>query len=100
MLAITTKFINPTNSKPSRIKAQAAYASLTIAWDHSLNTEQNHRAAAVALIRKLSWHSSATERNLYGAFWASGEIKGGYVFVNHSEHPYHDFNSIDTRGWV
>lgn len=50
--AITTKYIGPTNYRPSRVKAKAHYGSVTISWDHALNTDENHEQAARALIAK------------------------------------------------
>jgi hypothetical protein len=55
MQAIVTKFIGPTNHRGSRIKATAQAGSLTLSWDHALNSDGNHRAAALALVEKLKW---------------------------------------------
>ena len=56
MQSIVTKFIGPTNTRGSRVKALADAGSLTTSWDYSLNTDENHRAAAMALVDKLDWH--------------------------------------------
>lgn len=53
--AITTKFLGPTNSRGSRIKATAAAGSVTVSYDHALNTDDNHSAAAKALAAKYGW---------------------------------------------
>lgn len=53
--AIVTKFIGPTNSRGSRVKATAAAGSVTLSWDYSLNHEANHDAAAKALADKFGW---------------------------------------------
>jgi hypothetical protein len=77
MIAITTKYLGPTNVKGSRIKAIAdgGFAegphTITIGYDHSLNTEQAHLKAAVALKSKMNWKGK-----LIG-----GGIKMGYAFV-------------------
>jgi hypothetical protein len=55
MQAIVTKFIGPTNHRGSRIKATAQVGSLTLSWDHALNSDGNHRAAALALANKFKW---------------------------------------------
>lgn len=55
MQAITTKYLGPTNFRGGRIKAQAWAGSITVSWDHALDTDGNHDAAALALVRKLGW---------------------------------------------
>lgn len=55
MQAIETKFFGPTNFKGSRIKAECAAGSVTVGYDHALNLEENHIAAAKALVAKLDW---------------------------------------------
>lgn len=77
--SVSTKYIGPTNSRESRCKATASGgASLTIIWDDALNTEDNHRAAAAALIRKLAWGNPE--------YWiaAGGPKDDGHVFVDAS----------------
>jgi hypothetical protein len=74
--AIQTKFLSPTNSRGSRVKAFAAAGSVTISWDHRLNPENNHRAAAEMFANRMNW---------VGA-WAAGTLPGGdMVFVNCEE---------------
>ena len=58
MRAIITRYLGPTNYRPSRIKASAGRAgSVTVSWDYSLPDSiwANHRAAAMALMHKLGW---------------------------------------------
>lgn len=72
--AIETKFLSATNSRGSRIKASAWGGSATVGYDHALNPEGAHKAAADALIAKMGWT---------GTFAQGGNAKGdGYVFVN------------------
>lgn len=52
--AITTKFLAPTNTKGSRIKATCSRESITVSFDHALNSYENHQAAVDALIAKLN----------------------------------------------
>lgn len=54
MQAIETKFLGPTNTKGSRVKATCWLTSVTVSWDHSMNVEENHHAAIEALICKLN----------------------------------------------
>ncbi len=55
MQAITIKYLPATNSKGSRFKATAAAGSITLGYDHGLDTEGNVKAAATALLAKLGW---------------------------------------------
>ena len=47
--AIVTKYIGPTTSRGSRVKAAAYAGSITVPWDHALSPEGNHTEAAKAL---------------------------------------------------
>jgi len=72
--AITTKYIGPTNTRGSRIKASAAAGSITISYDDSLNTEHAHTKAAMALVNKFGWP---------GTYYIGGMPNDkGYVFVS------------------
>ena len=74
MLAITTKYIPATNTRGSRIKAQADKFTVTIPYPHELSGHKVHFKAVESLIEKynLDWDI----RNMrYGA-----TMKGGYVF--------------------
>jgi len=55
MQAIQTKYIAPTNSRGSRIKAWCATGSKTISYPYSLNIDQAHYAAAQQLLVQLDW---------------------------------------------
>jgi len=55
MQAIVTKYIGPRYVRGSRIKATASAGSVTLDWDHALNSDQNHLAAAQALVHKFGW---------------------------------------------
>lgn len=54
MQAIQTKFLGPTNTLGSRVKATCWLTSVTVSWDHSANVEENHNAAIEALLSKLN----------------------------------------------
>ena len=71
--AIVTKYHGPGNVRGSRIKATAAAGSVTVHYDHALNIEQNHAAAAAALANKYGW----------GGCWYMGGMPddSGYCFV-------------------
>ncbi len=50
-----TKFLGPTNFRGARVKASAQAGSVTIGWDHALDTNENHDAAAKALATRWGW---------------------------------------------
>lgn len=83
--AIETRYLGPTNTKGGRIKATAWAGSVTVPYDHALNTDQNHHRAAMALAAKCAKHAEQ-----YGgkSIWSEcvwtqgGNAKGnGYVFT-------------------
>jgi len=71
--AIETRYVGPTNHRGSRIIATTERGHrLTRAWDHALNSDENHHAAADALRAKLYWPFIV----------AGGSTAKGYVFVS------------------
>ena len=71
--AITTKYLGPTNVHGSRVKATAEAGSVTLSWDHALNTDENHIAAAKVLAEKFNWAGNYVGGALHGT--------SGYAFV-------------------
>lgn len=73
--AIETRYLGASNTKGTRIKATAWGGNITIGYDYALDAQDNHRAAADALIAKLGWT---------GTYAQGGNAKGdgGYYFVN------------------
>jgi hypothetical protein len=85
--AIQTKFLGPTNSRGSRVKAFASAGSLVMGWDHRLNPEQNHRAAAEIFANRMNWIGS----------YAAGTLPNGdMVFVLVEEGTYAAFRVHDV----
>lgn len=74
MQTIETKYHGPTNARGSRISATASSCRkrVWISYDHALNAENNHRAAARKLMAALNW----TGR------YVGGHTQTGMVFVN------------------
>lgn len=73
MKAIFTKYIGPSNVRGARVKASDEDRnSITLGWNHSLNSEENHRGAAIALIRKMKWNPTEI---------IGGSLKNGYVWT-------------------
>lgn len=73
MDAIETRFLPATNTRGSRIKATTLgnhVVSLTLSYDHAMNSWDNHRAAAEALIAKLQWY----DMSFYGGSTARGSV--------------------------
>jgi hypothetical protein len=58
MQAIETKYLPVTNTRPSRIKASCDASSIIVAWDYSLDIEENHINAASKLCKKLEWNKT------------------------------------------
>lgn len=72
--AIETKYLRATNVRGARIKATAWGGNITVGYNHALDAQDNHMAAAYALIARLGWT---------GTFAQGGNAAGnGYVFVN------------------
>lgn len=80
MQAIQTKYHGPTNTRGSRITAKCAAGSLTLGYDHSLNPDGNHKAAAEALCRKLGWVPKPGE-NRYTPMTSGQLSDGSYAHV-------------------
>jgi len=71
MKSITTKYIGPSNTKRSRIKATDGDNSVTLSYDDSLSSDENHRVAAKSLCNKLG---------RFGMY-VGGHTKDGMVWV-------------------
>jgi hypothetical protein len=71
MIAILTKYLGPTNTRGSRIKAYTDRHSITVSHDYALDGEGVHRKAAQALMDKMGWPNELI----------SGGVAGGYAFV-------------------
>ncbi len=55
MKAIMTKYHGPTDFKGSRITAEAGSNRVTVPYDHALDADGNHDAAALALCVNMDW---------------------------------------------
>ena len=56
MQAITTKYMPPTNTKPSRIRVQCDALTAFYSWDHALNILENHAHAVAEHAARLLWN--------------------------------------------
>ena len=57
MKAIQTRYIGPTNSKRSRIKAFTDSQSITVPMDDELDLDHNSEAVALFLCSKMKWQT-------------------------------------------
>ena len=78
---ITTKFLGPTNTKGSRVKAtykrdNERTWSATTHWNHSLCSERNHQACAQQLINDLN-----EDRRLYFESIGAADEAGTFEIV-------------------
>lgn len=71
MQAIKTRYLGPTNTKGSRIKASCDAKSIIVPWDYEKSTTDNHWAACIALKERLGWTGNM----------AMGSLGGDFVFV-------------------
>jgi len=55
MQAIQTRYIGPSNTRGSYIKAWRQAKSVRVGYDNSRNIENNHAAAAQHLAKVLGW---------------------------------------------
>jgi len=70
---IATKYLGPTNTRGSRIKAWTSSGlSVVINYDYALNSEDNHVLAAEKIATKVGW--TKTE-------WVATTTETGYVFT-------------------
>lgn len=73
--AIQVKYLGPTDTLGSRMKATAFGGSVTVEYRSGLHSEKNAEAAMLALVKKLEWDK-------FQAIWQCGVLPNGdYVFV-------------------
>lgn len=73
--AITTRYIGPSNTRGSRIRAAAWGGSITVPYSSEADSETNHARAAQALCEKMGWARGG---------WVGGASadEKGWHFVN------------------
>lgn len=78
MQTITTQYAGPTNTKGSRVMVKSWLKNKAVSWDHALNSEENHKVAAKALVDVLN---ADRVKNGYGDYqWniiAGGSMPDG-----------------------
>jgi hypothetical protein len=58
--AIITKFLGPTNTRPSRIKATGWRGNVTVPYNHGISPVSNYRSAVQTLCDKFNRMDRAT----------------------------------------
>jgi hypothetical protein len=85
MQSITTKYLGPTNSRGSRIKASCSRGSITVPYEHGIDTNLAHRRAFYALLLKFKTEDETEygkgSSSWSGGRWVQGDTDTGYVFV-------------------
>lgn len=73
LVAIETRYLGPTNHKPSRIVAETCNGHRLVAqFDHDCSAYEAHKRVAMQLADRMKWT---------GTVWHGGGTKAGYVFV-------------------
>lgn len=64
---LITRYHGPTNTRGSRVSARVPSGRrVTLGWDYSLSTEENHDRAACELADSLGWNPPTMVGNLPG----------------------------------
>ena len=74
--AIRSRFIGPTNHRPSRLIVTAEAGRKVIPWNHGEGIEENHARAAEAFARAWGW----------SGVWYGGAHGDSFWFVRVSAH--------------
>lgn len=90
MQAIITRYLPPTNTKPSRVKASCARGSVTISYPHELSGEEVHVFAASALVAKfvkedVAQYKTPADKNPWNRKRVVGQLPSGehaHAFVS------------------
>lgn len=77
MQAILTKHLGPTDFRGARVKAWCEAGEITLSWDHALNVDENHTAAAIVLRDSVGWN----DRTMYRGGLPDKGTPNAYAFV-------------------
>lgn len=77
MQAIVTKYVCPTNTKGSRVKATCQRGSKIIHWDDAVNADINHIRACEALCDAFATEDVATYGGSHHqSVWSKAKVSG------------------------
>lgn len=54
-MALTTRYMNPTNRRGARIRVQCGTSTMFVPYSYELNTHQSHAYAALQFVKKMGW---------------------------------------------
>ena len=74
MQAIIVKYVGPTDTKGTRMKATCEAGSLTISYDSEKSALENAEHALTLLVHKLDWHTRYPQ-------WVGASLGDAWVFV-------------------
>lgn len=72
--AIVTRYLGPSNVRGSRISAKCAAKRIILNWQDGLNTEDNHKRAALTLMQRLGWHGEIFSGGLANCDWVHVQV--------------------------
>lgn len=82
MIAIETKYLGPTNYRPSRIKATANGHTVTVSYPHEKSQGADvHSVAALELCRRMGWTRDTYAYKGGATHLVAGGTREGWVFV-------------------
>ena len=77
MQIITTEYKGPTNHSGSRIRVRSWLKSISVSYDHALNTTENHKEAAKELVNRLNADRLDKGNDYLWEIVAEGELPCG-----------------------
>lgn len=79
---IITRYHGPTNYRGSRISATCWRGKVVLSYDHTLDSDDNHRQAATMLCQKMNNEDREKYRPRYG-----NDYRGGWITLAEGELP-------------
>jgi hypothetical protein len=79
MQAIRTRYHGPTNTRGSRIIAKCEGGSVTMPYNHALNLDGNHAAAARLLLQRMGWANQYAGGCFEHDYYWSPIVDGGAI---------------------
>lgn len=76
---ITVRYLKPTATKGSRLRAEAVPASITIDYPHGSDRRSRYWKAANALIEKLRSRNRGCGMSPWEGTWVEGDVRPGVV---------------------
>ena len=77
MQTITTSYAGPTNTRGSRVMVKSWLKNKAFGWDYSLNSDENHKAAAQQLVDVLNADRTKQGHAFRWSIIAAGSMPDG-----------------------